>query len=424
MRLLVVGGGGREHALLWKLAQDNPQGENLSTPGNAGMSQLSRCLPFKAEDVTAIADFAQEEKVDFTVVGPEAPLVAGIVDEFKKRNLKIFGPTARAALLEGSKVFAKLLMRKHNIPTARFEVFQYPREARAYIDKIETPIVVKADGLCAGKGSYVCPDKKSAYRAIEEIMEQRIFGSAGDRVVIEEMLSGEEASFMILSDGDYLLPLQPAQDYKRAYDNDEGPNTGGMGSYSPVPSFPPYLQKEVMEKIAYPTIRAMQEEGTPFVGLLYLGLMLTKEGPKVLEFNVRFGDPETQCVLPRMKGNLLEALIACQEGRLREIEIDWKEDKCLCVVLASRGYPGKYETGKEIRGLEEVKKMEDCIVFHAGTKMEEGKVLTAGGRVLGVVGLGKTFKEARTKAYRAIESISFENMFYRKDIAKKAEEKD
>jgi len=424
LKLMVVGGGGREHALLWKLRQDNPRGEFFSSPGNAGMSQLSHCLPYKAEDIVAIADFAQKENLDFTVIGPEAPLVEGIVDEFQKRGLKVFGPSARAALLEGSKVFAKLLMRKHSIPTAEFEVFPDPTEARAYIDRIGTPIVVKADGLCAGKGSYICRNKEEAYKAIEEIMEQRIFGAAGNRVVIEEMLEGEEASFMLLSDGDYLLPLQPAQDYKRANDNDEGPNTGGMGSYSPVPAFPHPLQKEVIENIAYPTIRAMQAEGTPFVGLLYLGLMLTKEGPKVLEFNVRFGDPETQCILPRMKGDLLEALIACQEGRLREIEMGWREEKCICVVLASRGYPGNYETGKEIKGLEEVEKMNDCIVFHAGTRKEDGKVLTAGGRVLGVVGLGKSFREARQRTYKAIEKISFENMFYRRDIAKRVEGKD
>ena len=420
MKLLVVGGGGREHALLWKFTKDNPQSERFSAPGNAGMAELSLCLPFKAEDIEGIADFAVKEKVDFTVVGPEAPLVGGIVDEFKKRNLKIFGPTSQSALLEGSKVFAKQLMWEHKIPTARFEVFEEASKARLYIEKVGAPIVVKADGLCAGKGSIVCNDKESAFQAIEDILEKKVFGSAGNRVVIEEMLEGEEASFMLLSDGDYLLPLQPAQDYKRAYDNDEGPNTGGMGSYSPVPAFPQSLQDEVLERIAYPTIKAMQERRTPFVGLLYIGLMLTKEGPKVLEFNVRFGDPETQCVLPRMEGNLLEALIACEEGRLSEIKIGWREEKCLCVVLASRGYPGKYETGKEIKGLDEVK---DCIVFHAGTRAEDGRILTAGGRVLGVVGLGKTFKEAREKTYRAIEKIWFENMFYRKDIAKRVEEK-
>lgn len=424
MKLLIVGGGGREHALLWKLAQDNPQGQNFSAPGNAGMSKLSQCLPIKAEDISTIAELALKEGIDFTVVGPEAPLVAGIVDQFQKRNLKIFGPTTKAAQLEGSKVFSKLLMREHNIPTASFEVFDDPKEAKAYIDKVGAPIVVKADGLCGGKGSYVCKTKEQAHQAIEEIMEQKIFGSAGDKVVVEEMLIGEEASFMLLSDGDYLLPLQPAQDYKRAYDNDEGPNTGGMGSYSPVPVFPPSLQAEVLERIAYPTIRAMQEKGTPFVGLLYLGLMLTREGPKVLEYNVRFGDPETQCVLPRMKSNLLEALIACHEGRLREVQLDWREEKCLCVVLASRGYPGKYEIGKEISGLEEAEKIEDCLVFHAGTKLENGKVLTAGGRVLGVVGLGKTFREARQRTYQAIERIHFENMFYRTDIAKRVEAAD
>lgn len=386
------------------------------------MSQLSCCLPFKAEAIASLADFAEKEGVEFTVVGPEAPLVEGIVDEFQKRNLKIFGPTAKAALLEGSKVFAKLLMRNHNIPTAPFEVFDDPKKARTYIDKVGAPIVVKADGLCAGKGSYVCKTRESAYQAIEEIMEKRIFGSAGDKIVIEEMLWGEEASFMLLSDGDYLLPLQPAQDYKRAYDNDEGPNTGGMGSYSPVPAFPPSLEEEALERIAYPTIRAMQELGTPFVGLLYLGLMLTREGPKVLEFNVRFGDPESQCVLPRLQGNLLEALIACQEGRLKEVEIGWREEKCLCVVLASQGYPGKYETGKEIRGLEDAEKMDDCLIFHAGTRIEDGRVVTAGGRVLGVVGWGRTFKEARGRTYQAIERIKFENMFYRKDIAKRVEQ--
>lgn len=424
MKLLIVGGGGREHALLWKLAQDNPNGEHFSAPGNAGMSKISQCLPLKAEDVLDIAEFASKEKIDFTVVGPEAPLVGGIVDEFKRRGLKIFGPDSQAALLEGSKVFAKFLMRDFGIPTASFEVFDDPRKARAYIDKVGAPIVVKADGLCAGKGSYVCKTKEAAYQAIEEIMEQRMFGSAGDKVVIEEMLSGEEASFMLLSDGDYLLPLQPAQDYKRAYDNDEGPNTGGMGSYSPVPVFPPSLQEEVLERIAYPTIRAMQERGTPFVGVLYLGLMLTTEGPKVLEYNVRFGDPETQSVLPRMEGSLLDALIAAEEGRLREIEIRWREEKCLCVVIASGGYPGKYEIGKEISGLDEVEKLENIIVFHAGTKNVDGKVVTAGGRVLGVVGLGRTFREARKRTYEAIQMIKFDNIFYRRDIAQRVEEKE
>lgn len=419
MKVLIVGSGGREHALLWKIAQHNQ--ENYSAPGNAGMEKMSTCIPLKAEEVEKLADFAQNEGIDFTLPGPEAPLVAGIVDEFQKRGLRIFGPSQKAALLEGSKVFAKLLMREHNIPTADFEVFDSPSQARAYIERKGTPIVVKADGLCGGKGSFVCPDKESAFRAVEEIMEQKVFGSAGDKVVVEERLTGEEVSFMLLSDGETLLPLQPAQDYKRAYDEDKGPNTGGMGSYSPVPFFPPYLQEEVIQRIAIPTIKAMRDKGTPFVGVLYIGLILTSEGPKVLEFNVRFGDPETQCVLPRMEGNLLEVLHACTEGRLKEISLQWSEEKCICVVMASSGYPGKYETGKEIKGLEEAEKIDKVVVFHAGTKKDDGRIVTAGGRVLGVTALGEDFKSARERVYTAISKISFQGAFYRRDIGKKAE---
>ena len=423
MKILVIGSGGREHALVWKISQSKHAEKIYCAPGNAGISEIAECVDIKAEDFKGLVNFAKANSIGLTVVGPEVPLSNGVVDEFEKQGLKIFGPSKEAAILEGSKAFAKEFMQKNGIPTAKFQTFSDQTGAMHFISTYHSDkIVVKAHGLAAGKGVYVCQGKEDAIIAIEQIMGQRIFGQAGDKVVIEEFLEGEEASFMAFSDGKTVKAMVSSQDHKRIFDNDEGPNTGGMGAYSPAPIVNEKLQKEVMEKIMQPTVDAMKKQGKLYKGVLYAGLMISNGKPKVLEFNCRFGDPETQVVLPRLESDLVEIMLACIEGNLSKTEVKWKKDASSCVVIASKGYPGNYEKGKEIKGLKEANSIPGAIVFHAGTSKSnsDGKILTNGGRVLGVTALGKTIKEAIENAYKAVAKISFDGMHFRKDIGGRA----
>mgnify|MGYP005851761225 CR=1 FL=1 len=418
MKVLVVGGGGREHALTWKIAQSPRVKEVWCAPGNAGMAAIATCVGIGAEDIAALARFAQEEKIDLTVVGPEAPLVAGIADLFGEKGLAVFGPTREAAQMEGSKSFAKRLMLEAGVPTGRADVFADYDAAAACIRKGDPPYVVKADGLAAGKGVVVARDDRAAYEALKKCFVERAFGAAGDRVLIEEFLEGQEVSILTFVDGEDILPLAPAQDYKRVGDGDTGPNTGGMGSYSPVPALSARDYERAVEEILRPTARALAARGIRYRGILYAGLILTAQGPKVLEYNVRFGDPEVQAVLPRLRSDLVEPMLAVLEGRLGEVRLDWAEDPCVTVVVASGGYPADYRKGYPISGLEEAGSMQGVTVFHAGTRLGEGgAVLTDGGRVLNVSAVGADFAAAREKAYRAVERIGFTDMYYRKDIA-------
>jgi len=420
VKALVVGGGGREHVLVWKVLSSPHVDQVLAAPGNAGIGEVAECAEVEAEDVDGLLRLAEDEKVDLTIVGPEAPLALGIVDRFREAGLKIFGPTKEAAKIESSKVFAKELMAKYGIPTARFEVFDDPNRARDYIRKAGTPIVVKADGLAAGKGSIVCRTLDEAYGAVERIMEEKEFGDAGNLIVVEEMLVGEEASILAITDGEAIKPLLPSQDHKPVYDGDRGPNTGGMGAYAPAPVVTEEVARTVMEGILRPAVEGMAKEGTEYRGVLYAGLMITREGPKVLEFNCRFGDPESQAVLPLFEGDLVEVLEATIEGRLEEAEVRNSQGAAVCVVLASGGYPGKYEKGKVIEGLDELQDMEDVLVFHAGTAKRDGKLVTNGGRVLGVTALGPDIPRAIERAYEAVAKVHFEGMHYRRDIGRKA----
>ncbi len=421
MKILVVGSGGREHALVWKIAQSKLVDKIFCAPGNGGITQLAECLDIKAEDIFGLLEFAQKEKIDLTVVGPEVALSLGIVDEFQKAGLKIFGPNKKAAVLEASKVFSKEFMVKYKIPTANFEVFDNPDRAKGYIEKISAPCVIKADGLAAGKGVIVAKTYEEVKDAITVIMQDKIFNAAGKKIIVEECLEGQEASILVITDSKEVVALATAQDHKRVFDNDQGPNTGGMGAYSPAPVVTPDIFKEIMEKIIYRTIDGLVREGIDYRGVLYAGVMLTKDGPKTLEFNVRFGDPETESILPRLKSDLVEVMLATVEGKLSKIKtLEWDSRACVCVVCAAGGYPGNYAKDKEISGLDEVAKLNDVVVFHAGTKKSADKILTSGGRVLGITGLGTTIKEAINKTYTAVEKINFENMHYRKDIGKKA----
>ncbi|WP_022847118.1 MULTISPECIES: phosphoribosylamine--glycine ligase [unclassified Desulfurobacterium] len=420
MKVLVVGSGGREHALTWKISKSDRVKEIFAIPGNPGIAQIAKCIKIDPADIKAIADFAEKEKIDLTVVGPEAPLVAGIVDEFESRGLKIFGPSKEAARLEGSKAFSKEMMKAFGVPTAEFKIFDNPEEAKSYIKEKGAPIVVKADGLAAGKGVVVAQTIEEALEAIDRIMVDKVFGDAGNRVVVEECLKGEEASYLVISDGERYIPLAPAQDHKAVFDGDKGPNTGGMGAYSPAPVLSPELEEEVKRKVIEPMLKGMAARGTPFKGILYAGIMVTEnKGIQVLEFNVRFGDPEAQVILRRMKTDLIELCERTIEGNLIE-EIEWDERTAICVVLASRGYPGKYEKGKEITGIEEAEKIDDVVVFHAGTAIKDGKLVTNGGRVLNVTAMGKDIREAMDNVYAAVNRIHFEGMHYRKDIGAKA----
>jgi len=419
-KILVVGGGGREHALVWKLSLSPQVGKIYCAPGNAGISRQAECIPIAAENIAELVTFAEKNQIDLTVVGPEAPLVKGIVDLFQQKGLAIWGPNARAAELEASKVFAKEFMRKYNIPTADYQIFSSPEEAKKYIRNRRSPLAIKADGLAAGKGVILARTENEAMEAIETIMVKKQFGSAGDKVVIEELLSGEEASFLAFTDGENVIPLPSSQDHKAIYDGDQGPNTGGMGAYSPAPVVNSEVSQKIMKKIIIPTIRGMAKEGRKYQGILYAGLMIEQEEPKVLEFNVRFGDPEAQPLLVRMKSDLLPILEATITHNLNQIQIEWDPRAAVCVVMASSGYPGSYEKGKIISGLKEAEEIREVVIFHAGTAEKEGKLITNGGRVLGVTALGNTILEAMARAYNAVSKISWENVYYRKDIGSKA----
>ncbi|MDO8587028.1 MAG: phosphoribosylamine--glycine ligase [Armatimonadota bacterium] len=422
MKVLVVGGGGREHALAWKIAQ-SPLVEKLyCAPGNPGMATVAERVDIKATDLKALADFAEANDIGLTVVGPESPLIAGIVDEFESRGLRIFGPCKAAAALEGSKAFTKDLLRENNIPTAAYETFSEYGPASSFVKdhfsfSVE-PVVVKADGEAAGKGVYICQEAAEADEALRAVMVDRVFGESGNKAVVEEFLTGQEATIMGLVDGGTLATLIPVQDYKRVFDNDEGPNTGSMGCYAPVPVVTEDVRDFVAEKIMVPTMAALKRKGIVFKGMLYAGVILTDSGPKLLEYNVRFGDPETQVVLPLMESDLVETMLAVVEGRLDEIEIRWYNKKAVCVVIASGGYPGDYETGMPIDGLPDAESA-GAIVFHAGTKTDNGKIVTGGGRVLGVTALGSDYREAIAKAYVAADRIHFDKMHMRRDIGRR-----
>ena len=420
MKVLVIGSGGREHTLIWKIIQSPKVSQVYCAPGNAGISRLARCIDIDVGNIDKLVDFAQKEKIDLTVVGPELPLSKGIVNEFNKKGLRIFGPSKKAAEIESSKVFSKYLMKKYNIPTANYEIFQNIEEAFDYIKKQIFPLVIKADGLAAGKGVFIVKNLNQARDALNTLMEGKKFGEAGRQVVIEEFLEGEEVSILAFCDGKTVIPMVPSQDHKKIFDNDQGPNTGGMGAYSPVPFYPDELEKRVLEEILKPTVKGLQREGKEYKGVLYAGLILTKEGLKVLEFNARFGDPETQVILPRLKTDLIDILNAVIDSTLHKINIQWEDNAAVCVVVASGGYPGKYQKGKVISGLERLEKMKDVIAFHAGTKFQDGEIITSGGRVLGITAWDDTISKAKERAYKAVKEIYFEDMYYRKDIAAKA----
>ncbi len=419
MRILIIGGGGREHALAWKLAASPRVKEIIAVPGNPGMTSLARCVDMKTDDLEALADFAVAEGVDLTVVGPEAPLVAGLTDVFAARGLKVFGPSAAAAQLEGSKAFAKDIMARYGIPTAAYFTTTSSAAAKQYIREQGAPIVVKADGLAAGKGVVVALTEAEALAAVDMMMEDKAFGDAGSVLVLEEMMVGEEASLLAFCDGKTVKAMVAAQDHKRVFDGDQGPNTGGMGTYAPAPVMTPALVDKAVKTVLEPMVAAMAAEGTPYQGCLYAGLMITEEGPRVVEFNARFGDPETQVVLPLLKSDLAEILLACAEGRLDEMNIEWSDGAAVCVVLASGGYPGDYKTGLPISGTEAAE-AKGAMVFHAGTKLVDGQLATAGGRVLGVVACGADIASAQKAAYEAVQCIHFPEAHYRKDIAWRA----
>jgi phosphoribosylamine--glycine ligase len=419
MNILVIGSGGREHALCWKIKQSSKLKKLYCAPGNGGIAHVAECVPIASDDIDGLLKFALSKKIDLTVVGPEVSLVKGIVDVFVQKGLKIFGPSQEAAQLEGSKVFSKEFLHRRNIPTAIYKVFETSSDALSFLSKAQFPLVVKADGIAAGKGVYVCGSLKEAQIGVDEIMIQKLYGVAGDRVVIEECLVGQEASVLAICDGKNFLVLPSAQDHKRIFDEDIGPNTGGMGSYCPAPVVTMTLLDTIIARIIEPAVRGMYQEGIPFKGVLYAGLMLTQEGPFVLEFNTRFGDPETQCILPRLKSDLVDIMMAACDGHLNELKVQWDPRPCVCVVMTSGGYPGKYQSGFEIKGLNDIND-EDTIVFHAGTKNDGGTIVTAGGRVLGVTSLGKTLEASIAQAYEAVEKIQFDHMFFRRDIGQKA----
>lgn len=416
VNILVIGSGGREHALFWKLSE-SPQAERIyAIPGNPGMGEL---IDIPVTDNAAILHFAREKEIGLVVVGPEVPLMNGLVDDLEKAGIPAFGPRANAAEIEGSKSFAKDLMKKYGIPTARYEVFTEAEPARAYIRREGAPIVVKADGLAAGKGVIVAMTEQEALDAVDAIMEDNSFGDAGARVVIEEFMEGEEASLLAFTDGKVIRPMISAQDHKRAFDGDKGPNTGGMGTYAPAPVMTPEMTERAVEEILKPTIAAMEKEGRTYRGCLYLGLMITDDGPKVVEFNARFGDPETQVVLPLLDGDLAQIMLACTDGTLADVPIHWKDGAAVCVVLAAGGYPGSYGKGHEISGIEDAAKL-GALVFHAGTAAQGDRIVTNGGRVLGVVGRGADIASAVQAAYASVGQISFKDAYYRKDIAHRA----
>ncbi len=420
MNILLIGSGGREHALAWKLSQSKHTEKLYALPGSPGIASLAECISgVSVEDNSAIVALAKEKNIGLVVVGPEVPLVNGLVDALTAEGIKAFGPTAAAAELEGSKVYAKVVMRRYKIPTARSEVFGDASRAHVYVRQMRQPFAIKADGLAAGKGVILTKTVDEAVEAIDFIMKEKAFGTAGNRVVIEEFMEGEEASMLAFTDGETIIPMPASQDHKRVNDGDEGLNTGGMGAYAPAPVITPELQQRVMEEILKPTVEGMKKEGRPFKGCLYAGLMITDKGPKVVEFNARFGDPETQVVLPLLKSDLVEVMLACVDGKLAETKVEWADEATVSVVMASGGYPGDYEKGKPISGIAEAEAT-GALVFHAGTSEKDGVLVTAGGRVLNVVGRAKDIRQAVDKAYEGVGKISFEGVHYRKDIAHRA----
>ena len=423
MKILIVGSGGREHALAWKIAQSPRVDKIYCAPGNAGIGQIAECVPIGAMEFEKLAAFAEEKEIDLTVIGMDDPLVGGIVDIFEEKGLRVFGPRKNAAILEGSKAFSKDLMKKYNIPTAAYETFDDPKEAMAYLEHSDYPIVLKADGLALGKGVLICQTKEEAMAGVREIMMDKKFGAAGNRMVVEEFLTGREVSVLSFVDGKTIRTMTSAQDHKRALDGDQGLNTGGMGTFSPSPFYTPEVDAFCQEYVYQKTVDAMAAEGRPFIGIIFFGLILTEKGPRVLEYNARFGDPEAQVVLPRMENDIVEVMEACVDGRLDEITLSFADNACVCVVLASGGYPVSYQKGFEISGLEKLAGKEGYYVFHAGTKLSpEGRMLTNGGRVLGVTALGENLVEARANAYKAAAEISWEGMFCRSDIGKAIDE--
>ena len=420
MKVLVIGSGGREHALVWKIKQSKRAKEIFSAPGNGGTRELANNIPIKTDDIKGLLDFSLREKIDLTVVGPEASLTAGIVDTFNQKGLRAFGPSRKAAQLEASKIFTKLLCRSEKIPTADSEIFDDAKKAQKYIKEKGAPLVVKADGLAAGKGVIVAKSEEEALKAVDDMMVKKTFGASGDNVIVEECLEGEEASLIVISDGENIVPLASSQDHKRIFDSDRGPNTGGMGAYSPAPVVKDEIFDYTISKIIKPAIQGMKKQGIVFKGVLYAGIMITDEGPKLLEFNVRFGDPETQAILPRLKSDFLELIEAAIGDSLKNYSLKWDGKVCVSVVMASGGYPGKYENGKEIIGIKKACESKDTVVFHAGTVLEDGKLLTNGGRVLNVVGLGNDIREAIDRAYEACNVINFDGAHFRKDIGHRA----
>lgn len=419
MKILVVGGGGREHAIIWKLKQSPLISKIYCAPGNAGIAELAECIPIGAMEFDKLIAFAKENMIDYTVIGMDDPLAEGIVDVFEKEDLKVFGPKQNAAILESSKAFSKNLMKKYGIPTASYEIFDDYQKAKAYLEKQTMPIVLKADGLALGKGVLICNTLEEAQKGLKEMMQEHRFGSAGNTVVIEEFLEGPEVSVLSFCDGKHIVPMVSAQDHKRALDNDKGLNTGGMGTFSPSKFYTKEMAENCMKTIFQPTVDAMAKEGRPFVGIIYFGLMYTKNGIKVIEYNARFGDPEAQVILPRLKTDLLEIMLACTNGTLDKINIQWYDNAAVCVVLASGGYPVAYDKGYEITGLDKISQKENIVVFHAGTDKKDGKFVTSGGRILGITGIGQNIEEAIQTAYEGVEIVNFEKKHFRTDIAKK-----
>jgi len=420
MRILVIGSGGREHALIWKISQSPRVSKIYCAPGSAAIGELAQCVAINPEQLDRLAEFAEKEKIDLTVVGPELPLTLGITDLFESRRLKIFGPNKAAAQLEGSKVFAKEILHANGIPTAAFGTFTDAVSAKQYLAQQKSPYVIKADGLAAGKGVLICAGRQEAEAAIDEILVRKAFGQAGDKVVIEEFLDGEEASFMVLTDGEHVLPLASSQDHKRIFDNDEGPNTGGMGAYSPAPVVTPEIHARVLREVLTPLLNGLKQKNIRYRGLVYVGLMITQDGPKVVEFNARFGDPECQPIMMRLRSDLISLLEATIEGKLNEVVAQWHDEPAVCVVLTANGYPGAYDKGKEIHGLDQLKNWSGGFVFHAGTAKDKDRWLTIGGRVLGVTARGKNIANAVENVYDAVSKISWDGMHYRKDIAQRA----
>ena len=423
MKVLIVGSGGREHAIAWKVSKSPLVDKIYCAPGNAGIAQIAECVPIGAMEFEKLADFSQEKGIDLTVIGMDEPLVGGIVDVFEERGLRVFGPRKDTAVIEGSKVFSKNLMQKYGIPTGAYEIFSDADEAVKYLETSKYPIVVKADGLALGKGALICNNFEEAKGAVSTLMLEKQFGASGDRVVVEEFLIGREVSVLCFSDGTTIKTMTSAQDHKRAKDGDQGLNTGGMGTFSPTPFYTKEVDEFCKKYVYQPTIDAMKQEGRDFKGILFVGLILTEDGPKVLEYNARFGDPETQVVLPRMKNDIVEVFEACIDGKLDAVDLQFEDNAAVCVILASDGYPEKYEKGFVIGGLNAFDGKEDYFCFHSGSKLDdEGKIVTNGGRVLGVTALGRDLKEARANAYKATEWVNFENKYMRSDIGKAIDE--